>query len=149
LIGILLLAAGCARAPARVPVVQAAQPPSTPTLAFAATAPADAFPQFVVTERKAANERDLATLRQLWAPDARIVDSRGTPGLQDDYAWQGRADILDRYIVAVFPVPPPLLDAPPAGTVVADGAVGTAEFGRDRWTFVWEDGRWWIQELRY
>jgi hypothetical protein len=147
--GIWLLAAGCVRSPAQAPVAQESQPPPAAALDFVAAAPEAAFPQFVVAERKAANERDLATLSQLWAPDARIVDSRGTAAPEDDYIWRGRADILDRYVVAVFPVPPPLLDAPPAGPVLADGAVGTAEFGRDRWMFVWEDGRWWIQELRY
>ena len=107
------------------------------------------MPQFVVAERRAANQRDLATLAALWSPDARIVDSRGTPAPEDDYVWRGRADILDRYVVAVFPAPPPLLDAPPAGAVQVEGATATAQFGHDRWTFVWQDGRWWIQELSY
>ncbi len=32
-----------------------------------------------------------------------FVDSRGTAEPGDDYVWQGRDALLDRYTIAVFP----------------------------------------------
>ena len=93
--------------------------------------------------------RDLATLRQLWAEDARIVDSRGTPHPADDYTWSGRAAILDRYALAVFPAPPPPFAAPPDLDVTRQAGDATAVSGVDRWRFTFAEGRWWLQELAY
>ena len=74
---------------------------TAPPLAAATLTAAQALPALVLAERTAAGARDLATLRQLWAEDARIVDSRGTPDPADDYIWNGRDAILDRYGIAV------------------------------------------------
>ena len=94
---------------------------------------------------------DLALLSRLWAPDARIIDGRSTPDSADDYVWQGRDAILDRYTLAVFPAPPPPLSREQLAdldmTVEDDAAY--AELGGDRWRFVWQDGRWLLAELRY
>jgi hypothetical protein len=108
-----------------------------------------ALPALVQAERAAASTRDLATLHQLWAEDAQIIDQRGTPDPSDDFVWRGRAAILDRYTLAVFPAPPPPLEAPPALAVTIDGATATAVLGNDSWRFTFRDGRWWLQELTY
>ena len=142
----LLLLAGCTRAP---------QPSPSPTV-VAATAPAfvradaaSALPQLVAAERAASRSGDLPLLAQLWAPEARIVDGHGTPATGDDFVWAGRAAILDRYRVAVFPAPPPAFDTLPALTLDVAGDRATATLGQDRWAFAWQEGRWWLLELAY
>jgi hypothetical protein len=103
----------------------------------------------VAAERAAAGAGDLALLAQLWAPEALIIDSRGTAEPADDYVWQGRPAVLDRYTLAVFPNPPPPFAAPPAVEPAVMGEEVTAELGQDRWRFVWQEGRWWLAELQY
>lgn len=146
-LGIILALAACS-APSR--------PLATPTPA--ATAPAfvnapaaQALPALVVAERQAARSGDIATLAQLWAADARIIDGRGTPDPSDDYRWSGRAAILDRYRLAVFPSPPPPLSEADLQTAPLQISGDQAELHRngDRWRFVYQDGRWWLLELRY
>lgn len=142
-----LLVGGCARSPqpsAPTATALAAAPPP-----FVTAAPERALPQLIGAERAASRSGDLALLAQLWAPDARIVDSRGTPTPADDYLWAGRAAILDRYQVAVFPSPPPAFDTPPAPVLTVDGDTAHGRLGNDRWVFVLRDGRWWLQELAY
>ncbi|WP_287481876.1 hypothetical protein [Caldilinea sp.] len=100
-------------------------------------------------ERTAARGRDLATLAQLWASDGRIIDRRGSDDPGAAYVWQGRDAILDRYLLAVFPAPPPPLPEPLDPVVHLDGDTATATFGNDRWQFVFREGRWWLKELSY
>jgi hypothetical protein len=109
------------------------------------------LPTLVIAEREASIEGNLPLLATLWAEDGRIVDGRGTSGDSDDYVWAGRAAILDRYRLAVFPAPPPPLTlAELAGaTLTAEGDAATLLNGGDRWRFVLRDGRWWLQELTY
>ena len=144
--GVLWLA-GCTRAPAPASTVPSPSP--LPAPAFAALPAADALPPLVLAERAAARRSDLPLLAALWAEDARIVDGRGTADSSDDYRWQGRAALLDRYAVAVFPAPPPPLAEPLALEIAADGDVATATLGGDRWRFVRRAGRWWLLELVY
>ena len=143
---VLLLLAGCTRAPLRIsptPMATAAPP------AFV-SAPAEvAIPQLIAAEREASRRGDLATLAQLWAPDGRIVDSRGTADPGDDFVWPNHDAILDRYVVAVFPAPPPALDGPPKPTLSMEGNQVQAINGHDRLLFANTGGRWWIAELRY
>lgn len=106
-----------------------------------------AAPQLVFAEGKAAATGDLSLLAALWADDAVIREARGADGPADDYTWAGRDAILDRYIVAVFPNPPPLPDAPPAEAVSVDGARATLVHGVDTWAFVQRGDRWWIEGL--
>lgn len=125
-------------------------PSATTTPPAFITAPATAaIPQLIAAERSAARAGDLALLAQLWAADARIVDGRDTPTADDDFVWQGRPAILDRYRLAVFPAPPPALDSLPAAAITEQGGEARVTLGRDRWVFRQEDGRWWIEELRY
>ena len=102
-------------------------------------------------EREASITGDLPLLAALWVEDGRIVDGRGTEDTSDDYVWQGRDAILDRYRLAVFPAPPPPLALTELGdatlTVYEDQA--TLINGGDHWQFVRQDGRWWLQELTY
>jgi len=142
-----LLLAGCARSPQFLPLIPPAA--TAPSPAFVTAAPALALPQLIGAERAAARSGDLALLAQLWAPDARIIDSRGTPDPADDYRWQGRAALLDRYQVAVFPSPPPAFDTPPAPVLTVDGDSAHGQLANDRWLFVYRAGRWWLQELAY
>jgi hypothetical protein len=123
-------------------------PRPTP-LAFLSAGAAETIPQLITVERTAAHTGDLVTLSQLWAEDARVVDGRGTPDLADDYLWSGRAAVLDRYIVAVFPNPPPPLVELDGLVVNVEGDRATATLREDRWRFVYRDGRWWILELVY
>ena len=81
--------------------------------AFPAAAAEEAIPRMISAEREAARTGDLVTLGQLWAEEARIIDGRGTPDPADDYLWAGRDAVLDRYVVAVFPNPPPPLEELP------------------------------------
>jgi hypothetical protein len=103
----------------------------------------------IVAERDASRRGDVALLEQLWAPDARIVDARGTDDPNDDYIWPGRAAILDRYRLAVFPIPPPPLEGLPAPTISVVGDFAQVVNGQDQWQFTHQSGRWWITELKY
>ena len=146
-LALLALLTGCA---SRAPLLPTPAPqPAPPTPAFVTAAAAVALPQLVAAERDAALRGDRPLLAQLWAPDARIVDSRGTAETTDDFIWQGRAAILDRYDLAVFPSPPPALAAPPAFTPQVVDDTATATLGNDRWRFQWDGQRWWLLELRY
>jgi hypothetical protein len=109
----------------------------------------EAIPLLIAAERAASRTGDLGLLSQVWAEDARIIDRRGTDNPADDYIWPGRLAILDRYTLAVFPAPPPALTSPPAPTITVQGDVAQAINGVDRWQFRYQDGRWWITELRY
>lgn len=116
-------------------------------------APADqAIPALVAAEREAARQADAGLLAILWDADAVIIDGRATAAEADDYRWEGRAAILDRYALAVFPSPPPpplAEDTLRAGHLVVTDSVATLELGGDRWRFVHRDGRWWLAELAY
>lgn len=139
-----LALAACAPAPLR----PAALPLPTPAAAaeFGA-APEVALPALVAAERSAAARRDLALLATLWAEAGRVVETRGTGGPGDDYRWEGRAAVLDRYVTAVFPNPPPEGAPPPFDSLTVEGERAAASAGVDRWQFVWADGRWWLAEL--
>lgn len=148
-----VLAAGCAQAP--VSVGPAAPAPAARALPAVAAQTAEQgagnSPRaLILAERQAAIEGDLDLLRQLWAPDARIVDGRGTAETADDYVWPSREAILDRYVLAVFPAPPPPLDeSEMAALAVSAGDGEAAALGVDRWRFVLRGGRWLLAELRY
>src|SRR5829696_1327585 len=112
---VLLLLAGCTRSPARIsptarPVGTPAGTPTAVLPAFVSAPAEEAIPQLIAAERAASRSGDLALLAQLWAPDARIVDTRGSDDPADDFVWPNHKAILDRYEVAVFPAPPPALD---------------------------------------
>ena len=139
--------AACTRAPAPVPLVPTPFPPPAP--AFAALPAADALPALVRAERDASRRGDLPLLAALWAEDARIVDSRGTADTRDDYVWQGRNALLDRYAIVVFPAPPPPLEEPLALEIAVSDDTAMARFGVDHWRFVQREGRWWLSELAY
>lgn len=112
----------------------------------------EALPALIRAERQASIQGDLAMLAQLWAPDSRIVDGRNTATPDDDYVWAGRDAILDRYVLAVFPNPPPPLPTPDRLDdliVHEERDEATAVNGVDRWRMVYADGRWWLQELIY
>lgn len=140
-----LLLAACAPAPVTSTVPQ--EPTATAEIAFVSEDAVTALPQLVQSERNAAAALDIATLAALWAEDARIVERRDAGDPADDYTWQGRDAILDRYQVAVFPNPPAPLDAPPDAPVMVDGENATMTNGVDAWRFIWREGRWWIAEL--
>jgi hypothetical protein len=143
---LILLVSGCASSPAHSLPTPA---PTTAAPAFVARATEEAIPQLIAAEREASRNADLPLLAALWAEDGRIVDTRGTEEDADDFVWPNREAILDRYLVAVFPSPPPGLDAPPSPEMREAGETVQAVNGQDRWTFAWRDGRWWILELRY
>lgn len=147
LLVVALLLAACTRTAPLRPLPT--PPPTGAPPSFVTLPAAQALPALVAAERNAAAARDLATLQQLWAEDARIIDSRGTAAPADDYRWQGRAAILDRYAVAVFPAPPPPVTAAPHLALVHNGDRVTATAGVDRWRFTFAAGRWWLQELAY
>src|SRR5215216_5075995 len=102
LIGLILCAcSGPDLLPTPLPTAGPLPPPIV-----SATAP-ETLPALIVAERQASITGNLPLLAALWANDGRIVDGRGSAELNDDYRWVGRAAILDRYELAVFPAPPP------------------------------------------
>ncbi|MFN8488194.1 MAG: hypothetical protein U0350_11415 [Caldilineaceae bacterium] len=123
--------------------------PAVAAPAFVTAAPELALPQLVEAERQASIDKNLALLTQLWAEDGRIVDGRGTPPTGDDYVWDGRAAILDRYVVAVFANPPPPLHLHGALLLQVTGDTATGRYGQDHWRFVKRANHWWLAELRY
>jgi hypothetical protein len=128
----------------RVPTPE--PPPPAPAPEFGA-APEVALPALVAAERSAAARGDLAQLETLWAEDARVVEARGTADPADDYRWEGRAAVLDRYVTAVFANPPQDSGPPAFDSLTVEGDRATATVGVDRWHFVFADGRWWLAEL--
>lgn len=144
-----MLITGCGasgREPMRLPPQPAPTLPAAPS--FVTAPPEEALPALIEAERQAAHERNLALLQTLWAEDARVIDRRGTPQTDDDYRWPNRAAVLDRYVLAVFPNPPPIEPVVPESLTV-DGDTAHLHAGVDDWTFVYRDGRWWILELAY
>jgi len=104
----------------------------------------------ILAERQAAIDHDLALLSQLWAEDAQVIDGRNNAAPADDYRWQGRAAILNRYVVAVFPFYlPPLLSVDTAALITITDGEATVQNGNDQWQLVKVNGRWWLTELRY
>lgn len=145
------LLAGCSSGAPAAPF----QPPSPVATATQAVAPpaevyssaAEAAPALILAERRAASSGDLAALAALWADDAQVVETRNTADTGDDYRWSGRRAVLDRYVVAVFPSPPPPLEALTAAAPSVEGDRATLVNGVDHWTFIRRDGRWWIEGL--
>jgi hypothetical protein len=144
----LCLAACAAASQLPLPPAPTASPPPP---AVVSEVNADTLATLVLVEREASIQGNLPLLEALWAEDSRIVDGRGSADEDDDYMWNGRAAILDRYRLAVFPAPPPPLTAAeltnPTPSIDDDSA--TLINGGDRWRFVQDDGRWWLQELVY
>jgi hypothetical protein len=140
--------AACAPATPAGSTVPPAATIDSARLAFASQEDAAiAAPLLVQTERNAASTGDLALLAELWAEDATIVERRGTVDEADDYTFAGRAAILDRYLVAVAQNPPAPLTSPPDAPVTVAGDTATMVNGVDTWTFVYQNDRWWIQDL--
>jgi len=137
----------CATTSARLATPIPSSAASAPT--FVVAPPADALPSLIAAERQASIDQNLALLVQLWAEESRIVDGRGTADAADDLIWRGRAAVLDRYVVAVFPSPPPPLILPANLAIEVAGATATLRLGTDQWRFVNQSGRWWLAELRY
>ena len=125
-------------------------PAGTATVTAASTVPATLL-TLILDERAAAIAGDAATLADLWAADAVMVDGRATADPADDYVWRGRDALLDRYRLAVFPAPPsPLADADLTGALIeVSGDQATVVNGGDRWRMTQIEGRWWLLELRY
>jgi hypothetical protein len=151
ILGICLLGfflSACSATPLTVSPVATATPPP-PSLVSAVTSVT--LPSLVVAEREASISGNLPLLAALWAEDGRIVDGRGSADTSDDYVWQGRAAILDRYRLAVFPAPPPhlALSDLTGATLTVSGDSATLINGGDHWRFTLRDGRWWLQELVY
>lgn len=148
---VLLTLTACTNLPPPVsPPVHPAPPVELPH--ETAGTPVQVASALIAAEREAARAGDLEFLTELWAPDARIVDGRATDDPADDYVWQGRDAIIDRYVIAVLPAPPP----PPDSALFESLNVITStddnvqvELGVDRWTLVLKDGRWQLSELRY
>lgn len=139
--------AGCATV--SPPVVLPMPTVTVPAPAFVTAPSAVALPQLVEAERQASIDKNLGLLAALWAEDSRIVDGRGTRQTEDDYVWAGRAAVLDRYGVAVFPNPPPPLQLHGDLSLQVKGDTATGQHGQDRWRFVKRGNRWWLAELRY
>ena len=143
-----LLLVACA--PATVP--SPPMPTAAPALPTFLVGPDEqVLPALVLAEREASIQGDQLLLALLWAEDARIVDGRGTADAGDDFIWDGRAAILDRYVLAVFPSPPPPLapDALVDATWQIDSDMATLLNQGDQWHFVRCEGRWWLAELVY
>ena len=141
---LLSLFSACAGAPIAPP------PAPQPTGVVPAAAANDAeiaLPALLLAERNAAAARDLATLETLWAEEGSVHETRGTETVADDYHWQGRHAVLNRYAVAVFANPPAPLEAAPEISFTGAGDTVTAVNGVDTWRFIRRDGRWWILDL--
>ena len=150
LIAALWVATSCVAAEpaARMRSTTTAHPtPELPAAAYGTAA--DAFAPLIAAERQASIAGDLDLLAMLWAPDGRVVDHRNTDSPADDYIWSGRPAILDRYVVAVFPNPPPPLETLANAAVEIEGERALVANGGDRWRLIRRDGRWWLLELRY
>jgi hypothetical protein len=130
------------------PLLPTASPPPPPVVTEVT---AETLTTLVVVERDASIQGNLPLLESLWAENGRIVDGRGSVEEADDYVWSGRAAILDRYQLAVFPAPPPPLTLAELAnaTLIVEGDGATLINDGDRWRFLLQDGRWWLQELVY
>jgi hypothetical protein len=146
-LSLLLAACGSVGQLPASPIATASPPPPS----FVNEVTASTLPTLVIAERDASIEGNLPLLASLWAENGRIVDGRGSTEDDDDYVWAGRAAILDRYRLAVFPAPPPALTPPELDDAIltVEGDSATLLNGGDRWRFVLQDGRWWLQELVY
>ena len=145
-----LLVSGCVAPtpPSSTPAESHVKAAPLPGAVYAAAE--EAIPALIVAERHGSKSGDLAALSQLWMDDARIIDGRNTALVDDDYIWDGKAAILDRYLLAVFPNPPPPLDdALLQFDISVNGAHAAVVNGVDEWRFSRGDGRWWIRELAY
>jgi hypothetical protein len=142
---VVLWLGGCG-GPLTAPPRPSAATAASPAVAFLSTE--EALPGLVAAEREASIAGDLAMLETLWTPDARIIDGRNTATADDDYVWDGRDAILDRYVVAVFPNPPPAATFEDLKIDVND-QTATGHIQGDRWRFVFAEGRWWLAELTY
>lgn len=139
--------------------IQRPVPPPTPTIVASQAWP-DLFGQhataeaavtaLILAERQAAIDHDLALLSQLWAEDAQIIDGRSNTEPTDDYRWQGRPAILNRYVVAVFPFYlPPLPNLSATALITITDEQATVQNDNDQWQVVKVNERWWLTELRY
>lgn len=148
---LLFLLTSCATAVppiADTPVGQST--PSTNSIFSSQESDESAITRLILVERQAAIDQDLALLGQLWRTDARIVDGRNSVATNDDYIWPGRAAILDRYRVAVFPfVLPPLTGLDAAALITITGNEATVRNGTDTWQLHKAEGRWWLLRLSY
>ena len=143
-----ILLLGCRSLPLeRRSIINSAEVP-TPSAAFYSNAEI-AIPALIEAERLGSIEQDLRALSLLWRQDARIIDGRTTTTVEDDYIWSGKAALLDRYTVAVFPNPPPPIAKPMQLEILVDGENARVLHGVDAWQFVRKNGRWWIAELTY
>jgi hypothetical protein len=144
----ILLLTGC-QSPGALP--SSAIAPTPPSLPLASEPATIAIPHLLATERSAAAAGDLLLLGQLWSEDGRIIDQRATADPADDYLWQGRAAIVDRYQLAVIPNPPPPLpiDRVTGLSLHVAGDEASLINDGDRWRFVYREGRWWLHELIY
>lgn len=153
LYGLSLLLVGCS---ATTPMPAATPPPTVDATVAASTlftgyvTDEAAITALILAERQAAIAHDLALLGQLWADNAQIIDGRNSTTPDDDYRWQGRAAILDRYQVAVFPfVLPPLTDLEASAAITVTGQQATVQHLADEWQLIKVDERWWLTELKY
>ena len=134
-----------------------AVPPHTvpaPTAVILTSVPAqDAITKLLIDERHAIVANDLTTLATLWTEDGSITDGRGTSIPDDDYTWYGKPAILDRYVVAVFVNPPPLLREEDIAVhnLAIDQARNTATLrtDADSWVFKRHNQRWRMHHLTY
>ena len=151
--GISLLLAGCNATMPATPAMPQPTAEATATAALRFTGyPTDeeAIMALILAERQAAIAHQLPVLGQLWADTAQIVDGRNSATPTDDYRWRGRAAILDRYQVAVFPfVLPPLVALEASAVMTITGEHATVQHLTDRWQLIKVDGRWWLNELKY
>lgn len=110
----------------------------------------EAIIALILAERQAAIAHDGTILGQLWADNAQIIDGRNSITPDDDYHWQGRAAILDRYQVAVFPfVLPPLTALDASAVITITGKQATVQHLTDEWQLAKVNDRWWLTELKY
>lgn len=127
------------------------------------------FPLLIAEERVAIADRDMGKLAALWVANGTIIDQRATKKTEDDYIWQGRTAILDRYELAVFRYSPPLIQPPTDLTYTCDSealqddmvtgcwddepmegeVVHVRRENGDVWQFIFVENRWWFLQLQY
>lgn len=153
LYGFSLLLLGCSAtvpttAPSPQPTVSATVMASKLVTGYATDE--EAITALILAERQAAIAHDIVSLGQLWADNAQIVDGRNSITPDDDYRWQGRAAILDRYQVAVFPfVLPPLTALDASAVITITGKQALVQHLTDEWQLTKVAERWWLTELNY
>ncbi|NOZ48452.1 MAG: DUF4440 domain-containing protein [Chloroflexi bacterium] len=151
-----LLLGGCG-SPAGPPVSPTDNSARTPTPVPASDE--EAIQGLLRAEGEAVVQQDMERLAELWTEDAVVRDAKHTPqNEEDDAVWRGIDAVLDRYVVLVFPGNPQLV-APQVVSMEVQGdearVVSTTQIGEevspkgDVWTFVRQDGRWWIASLTY